>query len=791
APIRQVLSEYYDYIGELAARDEDIRGVPTGFIDLDNLLGGLQPSDLLIIAGRPGMGKCITCDTKIVNPETGQRIAIETLVRDEQASLLSLDSDYKLRPAKPTRFVDDGLKPAYLVRTALGREIKVTLSHPFLTLKGWRSLSTLTVGDYIATPRKITVFGDDGEQMYEAKILGYMLGDGSTRGQNPRFTNSNHRLRKDFSDAALHFPGTKASLKDTHGGRTPTIYVSGNLDFIKEERKHFANRLVVLRQKNLWTQVDLAKRVDVSASTIKNWENTLCVPTQHNFERLCDVLNINEEQLAPQGFSTISKNTPNSLSVWLQKQEVWGKAAADKDVPNCVYSYTKQKLALFLNRLFACDGSVYFQGDKQPVVSYSTVSEKLARSVQHLLLRYGVIARLRHRWMKYKDSKRLVYDLRITGVSNLSPFLNQISVFGKKEVIEKVIVYIQKTSSNTNLDVIPLDVWELIKQAKGDRTWRSIYDDIGLPPQANIHVGKRAPSRQRLLAIGQALNAQELINLAQSDIYWDKITTIKLIGKRQVYDLTVPDTHNFVADDMIVHNTGFALSIAKTAALTHKKHVAIFSLEMSNDQLVQRLLAQETGIDSQRLRAGKLEDSEWPKFTHAIEVLSDTTIFLDDTPSITPLQIRTKCRRLHLEYKLDLVIVDYLQLMSGDTRTNNRVQEVSYISRQMKILARELNVPVLAAAQLSRAVEKRVSKRPVLSDLRESGSLEQDADIVMFIYRPDMYEDEVDPSKKNTAEIIVAKHRNGPTGDIQLIFREKLAKFENAATQQVDLSQVT
>jgi len=235
--------------------------------------------------------------------------------------------------------------------------------------------------------------------------------------------------------------------------------------------------------------------------------------------------------------------------------------------------------------------------------------------------------------------------------------------------------------------------------------------------------------------------------------------------------------------------TGFALSMAKNAAQIHKKHVAIFSLEMGNDQLVQRLISQETGIDSQRLRTGKLEENEWALFTSAIEKLGHTRIFLDDTPGITPLQLRTKCRRLHLEFGLDLIIVDYLQLMSGDTRNDNRVQEVSYISRQLKILAREINVPVLAAAQLSRAVEQRADKKPVLSDLRESGSLEQDADIVMFIYRPEIYDE--DPAKQNIAEVIVAKHRNGPVGSVQLIFRKKLAKFENATTHHVDLSKVT
>jgi replicative DNA helicase len=256
----------------------------------------------------------------------------------------------------------------------------------------------------------------------------------------------------------------------------------------------------------------------------------------------------------------------------------------------------------------------------------------------------------------------------------------------------------------------------------------------------------------------------------------------KLLGGLQPSDFLI------IAGRPGTGKTAFMLSAAKNAAMKYKKHVAIFSLEMSNEQLVQRLISQETGIDSHRLRTGKLNEDEWGVFTQAIEVLADTHVFLDDTPGLTPLQLRTKCRRLHLEFNLDLIIVDYLQLMSGGMRTENRVQEVSSISRNMKILARELNVPVLAAAQLSRAIEQRSDKEPQLSDLRESGSLEQDADIVMFIHRPEMYEK--DPVNQNLAQIKVAKHRNGPTGMVELVFRNKLAKFENAATRHIDLAEI-
>jgi len=256
----------------------------------------------------------------------------------------------------------------------------------------------------------------------------------------------------------------------------------------------------------------------------------------------------------------------------------------------------------------------------------------------------------------------------------------------------------------------------------------------------------------------------------------------RLLGGLQPSDLLI------VAGRPGSGKTAFLLSAARNAAVKFKKHVAIFSLEMSAEQLVQRIISQETGIDSQRMRTGKLDTDEWPLFAHAIEVLNDTVIFLDDTPALTPLQIRTKCRRLHMEFQLDLILVDYLQLMSSGIRSENRVQEVSYISRNLKVLARELNVPVLAAAQLSRAIEQRADKEPQLSDLRESGSLEQDSDIVMFIHRPEQYDK--DTIMQNITQIKIAKHRNGPTGTVELVFRKNLAKFENAATYQVNLAKV-
>ena len=243
----------------------------------------------------------------------------------------------------------------------------------------------------------------------------------------------------------------------------------------------------------------------------------------------------------------------------------------------------------------------------------------------------------------------------------------------------------------------------------------------------------------------------------------------KLLGGLQRSDMVV------MAGRPGMGKTSLALSIALQAARRHQKRVAIFSLEMSDEQLVQRLVSAETGIDSQRLRLGDIKDDEWPTFIQATNLLSNTAIFIDDTPAISALELRAKARRLHAEHGLDLLIVDYLQLMRGDFRSENRQQEISFISRSIKGLARELNIPILALSQLSRQVESRHDKRPMLSDLRESGSIEQDADVVLFIYRDDVYNP--DTEFPNLAEIILSKHRSGPTGIFSVYFKRHLAQF--------------
>jgi replicative DNA helicase len=225
--------------------------------------------------------------------------------------------------------------------------------------------------------------------------------------------------------------------------------------------------------------------------------------------------------------------------------------------------------------------------------------------------------------------------------------------------------------------------------------------------------------------------------------------------------------------------TAFVLNMAQHMAFRDNITTAIFSLEMSKEQLVNRLFALESRVDAQVLRNGRLEDSDWERLIESAEIIGNSNLIIDDTPSISITELRSKCRKYKMEMNLGVIIIDYLQLMSGSGGRNSgsRQQEVSDISRSLKALARELNVPVIALSQLSRAVEQRDDKRPMLSDLRESGAIEQDADVVMFIYRDDYYNKESE--KKNIAEIIVAKQRNGPVGTVELAWRPQYTQFGN------------
>ena len=277
------------------------------------------------------------------------------------------------------------------------------------------------------------------------------------------------------------------------------------------------------------------------------------------------------------------------------------------------------------------------------------------------------------------------------------------------------------------------------------------------------------------------------------DILVDSFTQLEELYNRKQHITGVPTgfteldykTAGFHGSDLILiaarpamGKSAFALNIATNAAVRANVPVVIFSLEMSKEQMVNRILCSEAMVDSNKVRTGKLEEDDWTKLAGSIGPLSEAEIFIDDTPGISVTEIRAKCRKLKLEKNIGMVVIDYLQLVQGSNKRNgSREQEISEISRSLKILAKEIGVPVIALSQLSRAVEQRPDHRPMLSDLRESGAIEQDADIVMFLYRDDYYNQ--DSEKKDIAEVIIAKHRGGSTGTVELLWLGSYTKFVN------------
>jgi replicative DNA helicase len=395
-------------------------------------------------------------------------------------------------------------------------------------------------------------------------------------------------------------------------------------------------------------------------------------------------------------------------------------ARKTKKIPEAIFQLPQTELAYFLKQLI-------LNNEPENPLRYLSKNERFVRQLQHLWLRFGILSHLGKHKKTYTLTIEDFYSIQclIYKIWLAQPLPTELPLLQEQAVLAKV---------------------------------QSAYATPELQP----------PSLANLL--WQQAN--------ECEIYWDEIYSIQSVGNKQVYDLTIPDTHNFVANDICVHNTTFAMNIAENVALHTKLPVGIFSMEMSSDQLIMRVISSFSRINLQKVRTGKLEDDDWPRLTQSITVLSETPLFIDETPALNPTELRARARRLAREQgQLGLIVIDYLQLMQGSSNRENRAVEVSEISRSLKSLAKELNVPVIALSQLNRSLEQRPNKRPVMSDLRESGSIEQDADVIAFIYRDEVYNP--DSEDKGTAEIIVAKQRNGPIDTVRLTFLGNITKFEN------------
>jgi replicative DNA helicase len=692
--IGQIIDSYYEQINYLQEHHGEVVGVPTGFRDMDEITGGLQRSDLIILAARPSVGKCLPAWTLIDDPASGERLTIEECVRHRQPTVLGISDLGQVRPALVSAWIDSGIQPCYRIRTRTGRTLDATGNHPFLTAQGWVALRELSVGRAIVVPRSVPIFGNNESMPIGlVRLLAYYIAEGSLTGSSPGFTNTDPAIVEDFKAiVAQHFP--------------------------------------------------------------------TCAIRQHAITYYA----------ARPGRGGVP--TPNPVYAWLAEYDLKGKTARDKCFPRCVWTWSRRYLAEFLRTLMSCDGSIYDAGGF-PRIEFTVASQQLAADVHHAFVRFGLVAKL-------YQTRQSAWRIQITEAASIQRYQEQIGWLGEKTTRFAGLVR-ELAPRRSNNGHAPQETWELVRPAARLRGLSMIElarrsgetNRTGRFAGYNPHTRRSLP-QTRLGGYAAVLDDPHLRMLANPDIYWDEIVAIEPIGEHQVYDLTVPDGANFIAQDICAHNTSFALSLAYNVATVTQATVGVFSLEMSREQLVQRLLSLDTGINTHTLRTGHIRDTELQVLMEAMGRLASTPIYIEDTPGLSVMEVRSKARRLQSQAGVDLIVIDYLQLMSG-RRSDNRVQEVSEISRGLKALARELNVPVIALSQLSRAVEGRQSHVPMLSDLRESGSIEQDADIVMFIYREELYDANTD--KKGIAEIHIAKHRNGPIGVVPMRFDASTTRF--------------
>src|SRR5215212_9630877 len=437
APVSELAPGALEMIQRLYEQEGEVTGVETGFEDLDRLTTGFHKSDLIILAERPAMGKCLSADAEIVLDD-GSVKTIEEIYTGRKGHLMTLDEDLKFSWARPSAYIDDGVKPVFRVKTRLGREIKTTLTHPFLTVDGWRRLGELSVGDHVAVPRRMPVFGREPLGAYRVKLLAYMLGDGNMTGGTPRFTNADPDVRDDFIEAAGEFGGLGVRAETSGGTRTPTLCVCADRAVVRRHRQTFARTLRRAVLESRRPAGEIAGRAMVSPALLTHWSQGSTVPDAATSLRLRKVLAENSVELDISDLDRARKNAPNGLRRWLEELGLWGRAAKDKFIPDAVFRAPREELALFLNRLFATDGWATVLASGQAQLGYSTVSEKLARQVQHLLLRFGVDAANCERSVKYGEARRQAFQLNITEPRSISAFIEEIGIFGKEAAVGRV-----------------------------------------------------------------------------------------------------------------------------------------------------------------------------------------------------------------------------------------------------------------------------------------------------------------------------------------------------------------
>ncbi len=524
--------------------------------------GGIVPGSLVLIGGEPGIGKCLVGSTRILDPLSGAFLPITEWANSSHA-VLSLDQTSQcLGPQQVVAFLDQGVQPIVQLKTRLGRTLYCTATHPVLTPSGWRPVSDLQPGERLATPRSLPYFGQDEMPEHEIKLVAYTLSDGCANSQIsvtsaiPEIAVDLDRIAGQF-DMRLqiyHKPNTEAKqfrFVQPQGHRA-------------QARREIAAALRAVHSESGMTWADWARRADVSYAILNIWRRGESVPSEAELERLAAAANVPIGQLAPQARNRAEMRS--AAARFLESVGLRYAKAATKSVPDCIFRLPREQMALFLMVLFSCDGSVFVNKQEQPGVSYATISERLAQDVQHLLLRFGFVTRLRTKKSRVRGLSYTAYEIQLLGVSEVKRFLKEIGIWGRQRAKARIEQLSIPDSPSTQFDTIPtgMEFWKHITEITSSASFKKISALAGTT--LHYHREDRPLARSTIASLAQAYPSSYFTILAQGQVYWDEVASVISAGEEHVYDLSMPAHANFVANDLIVHNSTLLLQMAATLA---------------------------------------------------------------------------------------------------------------------------------------------------------------------------------------------------------------------------------
>jgi DNA repair protein RadA/Sms len=640
----------------------------TGSPEMDRVLGGgLVPGSLVLLGGEPGIGKCVTGDTRILDPASGDLLPITEYAQGTHQILALDEAIYRLGESRPSLFHEQGVRPIVEVTTRLGRTLRCTPSHPVLTPTGWYAVGDLAPGSRIAAPRALPYFGQEAMTDVQVKLLAYILSDGSATSQIS-VTNQLPEVEADLRQIADAF-GMELRVYETPRNRAKQYRFVIPLGARAESRQAIAAALQQIHDERKLTWAGWAHAAGVSAAMMYFWKRGEAAPSEAELQQLAEAAGVPLAALLPETHARSGMVTP--MARFLVKHGLRFKSASTKAIPTCVFRLPKAQLATFLKALFTCDGSVFVSRKGQAGISYVTISKRLAADVQHLLLRFGFVARLRTKPMRVNGEDYTAYELQLLGLPHVKRFQDEIGILGRDEAKAKIQSLSAPVLPSTHFDTIPTGTafWDDMRIVSGDASFKALSRAAG----TIIHPGRMdGPlAHATVVALAAAYASANLQRLAHGNVYWDTIESITPAGEAQVYDITVPDRANFVANDLIIHNSTLLLQTAGDLAL-RAGGVLYVCAEESPQQI--RLRAERLGIQTPELLL--LAETDIEAIVQAAEQAKPSLVIVDSIQTVASQQITSA------PGSISQVRECTLRLMHLAKRTNVPVCIIGHVTKE-------------------------------------------------------------------------------------------------------------